>query len=92
MNDHITHQELMEWANTQNMKWFEDVLKVSAGTIQAKWANGSYTHDSIEGTAQMNAKALGSYETIQSVLYLIDQVKNEEDLDISLELGSKISR
>jgi hypothetical protein len=47
--------------------------------IKENWANGAYTAESMEGTAQLNAEAVGAIRQIDQILIDIDNMEVEDD-------------
>jgi len=57
-----------EWKHHPETKRLHNYLKRISGELMEAWANGQYTTESTEGTAQLNAKAIGKYEAISEIL------------------------
>jgi hypothetical protein len=49
--------------------------------IKDNWAAGNYTEETVEGTAQQNAKAIGRYQALEDVEDLIEELKKEWEDD-----------
>lgn len=69
LNDHVT-EYVME---TYFVKARQDIME--------QWANGDYTGGSSEETAQLNAKALGMIDQIDSTILEISDLIQEETID-----------
>lgn len=55
-------------------------LKEAQEEIKESWANGVYTTESIEGTAQKNAEAIGAYRQIDQILIDIEEMEVGDEL------------
>ena len=68
----IPEEELKAWANhpmTQCLKY--TLMGDGAGYFES-WSNGNFTGQSTDETAQLNAKALGGVDALDSLLAWIE--------------------
>lgn len=64
----MTQKEFQEWKGLPQTEAFFGYISRKRSELIEGWARGAFTHDSIEGTAQLNAKALGSVEILDGIL------------------------
>jgi hypothetical protein len=60
-----SYHEWLRQPETQSL--IKDITQSITLTME-EWANGDYTSDTMEGTVQRNARALGGVQTLQSLL------------------------
>lgn len=67
-----------EWKHSDITKRLVKQLNEDLESIKEKWLRGAYTHETVEGTAQLNAEALGKAQAISDILYFIEEQIQEE--------------
>lgn len=70
----MVNKMFQEWKSLPQTEAFFRHLKGLRQDLLEAWSDGTFTAESVEGTAQLNAKALGYVE-------MIDQIVNLEDFD-----------
>jgi len=68
-----------EWEEHPLTKGLKELLRADMHIILTSWASGGYTSDTIDGTAQQNASALGELHALEKCLDHIGEL--EEILD-----------
>lgn len=71
----FSRSELQEWLNHQCTLELQQRLKEEYDTIVDMWANGAFTNESSDGTAQANAEALGRVKAISAFLDMMEEIK-----------------
>ena len=61
----------LEWYRHPATQRMWDIMKARRSALQESWAAGAFTHESTEGTAQQNAKALGKVQQLEELMELI---------------------
>ena len=64
----ITLEEWTEWKLQPVTVEFFKAIENRVEGIKDDWANGHFTVESVEGTKQLNAKALGNVEILLALL------------------------
>ena len=71
-----------DWRRSDYTQQMMKDIKEEMDVILFKWASGDFTHETAEGTAQRNAKALGQYEALETVMNFILETPPEEEEQI----------
>ena len=77
----VTPIEIQDWKDNLITKSLILRLAGDKLTLNKEWEAGDYTAESVEGTAQKNARALGAVQSIASLMEWIqvDMFKTEEE-------------
>lgn len=78
LQDRVAQQEQSmkaEWRHHPTTERLLRFLRDDKANIMDRWARAGYTHATAEGTAQMNAQALGNVEAIDA---LLEWITNED--------------
>lgn len=84
-------EQIERWFNDHVTEYVMETYFVQARQdIMEQWANGDFTGESSEATAQLNAKALGQVDQIdQTIMSISDLIQEErEDERSEDETGS----
>ncbi len=54
-------------------------LLESRADIKEAWSSGVYTAESADGTVQLNSKALGQLESLEGVLFWIEEGVEDDE-------------
>jgi hypothetical protein len=68
-----------DWRRSEYTQQMIMDIKEEMDVLLRKWADGDFTHETSEGTAQKNAKAIGQYEALETVLNFIFETPTEEE-------------
>lgn len=69
----LRKDEFDDWMQHPVTEMFRKHLKTMMDGITEDWANGIFTAESSEGTAQLNAAALGQVRLIHDILNLTEE-------------------
>lgn len=64
----VTEQEFSDWLTSPVTIEFLHYLKSARQDVMDNWARGFYTSDGAEGTAQVNAEALGKVRQLDDLI------------------------
>lgn len=64
----LTKAQIQEWQTSKVTQDFITALKSDRDNILDNWASGQYTAETSEGTAQLNASALGQVRALDDVI------------------------
>ena len=73
----VSEEEFRNWELDPVTVAFKAYLRNKLNGAKSDWVAGKFTHPSAEGTAQINARALGYCEVIQEILDLPFSFINE---------------
>jgi uncharacterized protein YukE len=74
--------EIVSWQQNPVTQQFLNDLKTDRSDIKEDWAAGQFTVESIEGTNQLNSRALGAIQALESMIERIEHyADNLEDED-----------
>lgn len=68
-----------EWQADQTTINLLKYLKEDKQNILEQWAGGSYTHETAEGTCQLNSQALGKAEALTDIINWILEDEDETE-------------
>jgi hypothetical protein len=75
-------EQIERWLNDHVTEYVMETYFVQARQdIMEQWANGDFTGESSEATAQLNAKALGQVDQIDQTILSISDLIQEETQD-----------
>jgi hypothetical protein len=64
----ISQEEIQGWKNHPVTKEYFKMMKQLREELLEQWANSNFTAETSEGTAQLNAKALGKVQLLDELL------------------------
>ena len=74
----VSEEEWNAWVSLPVTQAYRSFLRELIRIAQQQWAEGVYTDGSVEGTAQLNAKAIGSVRTLGDLVDLDFEMFQEE--------------
>ena len=76
----MTKDEISGWLLHPVTEAHINRLKEAKEEIKEYWASGGYTTESIEGTIQKNAEAIGSIRQIEEILIDVENMEFADEL------------
>ena len=74
----ILDRDRKEWAHHPvTLEFLSHLKAVRQGTMES-WARGNLTRESVDGTVQVNAEAIGGVSTLTQTIELIEEWKSLE--------------
>lgn len=73
----LSKAEIQEWQANKITKDFVDRLQKDMEVIYLSWSSGQYTAETAEGTAQLNASALGQFRALEDVVTALEEFHTE---------------
>lgn len=67
----VTKEEYVAWLDHPLTKALRLHIQADVEDLKDQWVNGDFTHESVEGTNQRNAQALGRAQEADLILDLI---------------------
>jgi hypothetical protein len=78
MRNHLTSQEMKEWAHQRGTKEFKGKVLATLQDTKDAWANQSYSGATLEETAHKNSYALGGVNVLLQVVEMLESMEQWE--------------
>lgn len=74
----VTEEEFQAWLLHPVTEQFRAFLRESLEDLQNQWVNGNFTTETVDGTAQSNARSIGRGQVLLDILSLDFETLSQE--------------
>lgn len=79
MIERPTKAEILEWKDSSVTRYLMDFMREEFEELKNQWANADFTTESVDGTAQLNARAIGEIKALGGLMRDMEDNFGAED-------------